>query len=154
MRRRWVKSLVVIGLLGLIAASVQAVPERIFPVELVNETESSVGDQLFTRLKSAVALSPNMILVSAYSDRWPRLVVIFGAVDDSPYSCAYKAIWTLQLEEGQALKYYLDSTLGICGTGRLAEVAENLYARTDYYVGMMIEIQDLIEGEEHPGISS
>lgn len=45
----------------------------------------------------------------------------------------------------------------IFGISRLADVVESLYARTDRYVGMMIEIQDLIEKEgkeDSPGTSS
>jgi hypothetical protein len=100
------------------------------PVEIVNTTPDAVGARLVYAIKENIRGSYSLTL--SIDQAKPRLLVDVLTLDQDPAhpgnASAYSVV-ILWSDPAQVLPCYLNQNVGICGSNRVDECAENLVAR-------------------------
>lgn len=102
------------------------------PVEIINESEDSVGSRLVFRLKDKLKESNTFRLTTTREKRFQLHISTMDYDRDSPgNSTIYSVVWTFGATKESPLPTYLTSTVGYCGSTRVDEIIETILAQTE-----------------------
>ena len=121
-------------------------------VHVSSTAPDSVGGRLVFGVKEAIRRSSGMTLAEREQDALisVRIVTLDPDTNNSSngYRTIYSLVWTARTMHATPVDMYLSNSVGLCGSGRVAECAEELTADTDKYSTIVVGwIQDALRDE-------
>ena len=118
------------------------------PVAVDATSADSVGKRLMYRIKEEINASSSMhVTLGDEAGLGLGIVTLEGDHDSPGNYTTYSVTWTWVNPE-QPWPYYLASSVGVCGTSRVDEVAEGIVADTqETWESLFKTIREVIESE-------
>lgn len=127
--------IIVVMALATVALSAESPKPK---VEVVDHSSDPVGERLVYNIKEKIRSSLSLDLTSDQKSSHLRLIIT--TTDKEPNAkgnaTIFSVVWVVIFKD-DPLPRFLDSTIGYCGTTRIAESAENVLASTDKLISSM-----------------
>ncbi|MCC7068655.1 MAG: hypothetical protein IT523_09385 [Burkholderiales bacterium] len=111
-------------------------------------TPDSVGSRLVYSIKEGIRRSAGMALTDRSQDSIIRVNIVTLDPDKNENSSRrtiYSVVWTAQTFHSTPVTMYLTNSVGLCGSNRVQECAEDLVADTDRQASTVRSwIQDIL----------
>jgi hypothetical protein len=130
-------------LFGLMLLPIMLFSQTPAKIYVYAEAEDNVGSRLVYRIKEMIRASNNTEIASIKEESDFQINIITLDKEKDEYKgkqCVYSVVWTATASDSrEGLKYFLSSSVGVCGSNQIGTAAESLVAETDRLISDITE---------------